>query len=102
MGCRIHHRYMVGLVMWSTIKRLFVLDSTGVPSATKFFSSIAYFVASWVIIRLTLNEHLTVDYYLVYLGVATGHSSFVKFLSTKNNAGKLEEDVPPPGSKKAE
>lgn len=66
-----------------TIKQLLILDKEGKVSHTVFFSSVAYAIASWIMVNLTINSKLTEDYLLWYLAIVAGHTSVSKFLSLR-------------------
>lgn len=55
----------------------------GALSHTKFWSNVAYAVATWIMVNLTINSKLTEDYLLWYLATVAGHTSVSKFLSQR-------------------
>lgn len=55
----------------------------GVASHTKVWSNIAYGVATWIIVHLTLNNRLTEDYLMWYLAIVAGHTTVSKYLASK-------------------
>lgn len=58
-------------------------------SSTKFFSSIAYIAATWVVIHQELASTLSTELFLIYLGVVAGHNVLLRRFASK------EEDVGP-------
>lgn len=73
--------------MKNILLKLFVYRD-GRVSNTMFWSSVAYGVATWIIIHLTNNDKLTVDYFLAYLAVVAVHTGASKFITSKfNNVG---------------
>lgn len=47
-------------------------------SSTKFFSSVAYGISSWIIIHSELKSTLSTDFFALYLGVVAGHNVLLR------------------------
>ena len=52
-------------------------------SSTKFFSVVAYSIASYLVLKMGVN--ITENTFLIYLGVVGGHATASKFLDLKFN-----------------
>lgn len=50
---------------------------------SKFWGSVAYAVATWIVIRLTVNEHMTYEILLVYLGTVGSAEVAKKLIEVK-------------------
>ena len=61
------------------------INNNGKPSHTKVFSSIAYITATWIVIVLTYNHNLTVDYFMWYLAIVGAHATASKWIDKKVN-----------------
>ena len=73
-----------------------VLDHNGNLSHTKVWSNIAYVVATYIVIKLTINNTLTEDYFLWYLTIVAGHTAISKYLtSIKSNSQDLNPNRTP-------
>lgn len=57
--------------------------TSGKFSHLKMWSNVALACATWVIISVTLQEKLTVDLFVVYLGASTGARITDKYLYNK-------------------
>lgn len=49
-------------------------------SSTKFFSSVAYSVTTWVVVHQELAGTLSTELVLIYLGVVAGHNTLLRTL----------------------
>lgn len=65
-------------------------NSDGSFSSTKFWQTVVYTVSTWIMIRITLDEKMTLDFFLVYLAIATGARSFQTFLTNKSSNAKVD------------
>lgn len=63
--------------------RLLTHNADGTPSSTKFWQAVAYTIASWIMVHLTLHGSMTGEYLLVYLGALTAARSFQHYLTAK-------------------
>lgn len=61
-------------------------NADGTPSSTKFWQAVAYTVASWIMVYLTLHGVMSSEYLLVYLGALTAARSFQHYLTAKGQA----------------
>lgn len=64
----------------STLYKNLTTDN-GRFSHTRFWSNIAYTVATIVIIHLSLVDRLTENYFVIYLGVVASHASVSKWIT---------------------
>lgn len=62
-------------------------------SNTKTFSSLAYAVASWVVIHQELNSTLSVEMMLVYLGTVAGHNVLLRTNLVKKDGNETKGKV---------
>ncbi len=62
-----------------------VQDDRGKFSHSKFWSNVAYAITSWVIIKLTMDGKISVDYFLWYLIIAGGHSAIAKYINARQS-----------------
>jgi hypothetical protein len=62
---------------------LFIYDEHGNYSHTRFWSSIAYAVASWVIIELTLNKSMSAEYLFTYMAILATHNGASKWINNR-------------------
>jgi len=58
--------------------------TSGKFSHLKMWSNVALVVASWIVIKLTLQGTITVDMFVVYMASATGARITDKYLSSRN------------------
>ena len=78
--------------MFKTIRQLYsglTRNSDGSFSSTKFWQTVVYIICSWIMIRLTLDKSMSMDYFLIYLAIATGARSFQTFLTNKSSNTKV-------------
>jgi hypothetical protein len=57
---------------------------TGKWSHTKFWANVAYGIASWSVIWLTLQGSLPTEVFVGYLLIVSGHTAVSKWLSNKD------------------
>ena len=62
-----------------------VQDEHGRFSHSKFWSNIAYGVCTWLMITITLDGKMTVDFMLWYLVIAGGHSAIAKYINARQS-----------------
>lgn len=67
---------------------LFIFDEAGKYSHTRFWSSVAYGVATWVIIQLTIHDHITVEYLFSYMAILASHNGASKWLNSRSPINK--------------
>lgn len=66
-------------------------NADGTASSTKFWQTVAYTVASWIMVHLTLHASMSSEYLLVYLGALTAARSFQHYLTAKAGAAPPEK-----------
>lgn len=71
--------------------RLLTHNADGTPSSTKFWQAVAYTVASWIMVHLTLHGAMSSEYLLVYLGALTAARSFQNYLVAKGGGTATEK-----------
>lgn len=76
----------------SEFLKFLVLDKEGKVSHTKFWSNVSYAVVTWAFIFTVLHDKASVDLWLVYLGVVSGHTVLSKWLSGKASLGHAQID----------
>lgn len=64
-------------------KSVWTDHTTGQYSSSKVWYSIANVVATVIVLKMTYNNTLTIDFFIAYLGVVGGHSAFSNFISRK-------------------
>ena len=67
---------------------LFIFDEQGRYSHTRFWSSVSYGVATWVIIQLTMNDHITVEYLFSYMAILASHNGASTWLKSRSPINK--------------
>ena len=65
------------------LKHLFIEDEDGRISHTRFWSSVAYAVATWVVIKMTLAGTLNWELFTTYLAVVASHTAASKWLTAR-------------------
>lgn len=73
--------------------------SDGRMSHTKFWSSVAYAVATWVIIYTTINSGISTELLAIYIGTVAGHNILLrsKFMGVKTAEPEDPSLRPPKG-----
>jgi len=66
-------------------------DENGNFNNTRFWASVAYFTATFIVIKLTYLNQLTENYFLIYLGVVAAHGTASKFINTKTNNNNVKD-----------
>lgn len=66
-------------------------NADGTFSSTKFWQAFGYVVASWVIVVLTMNDRMSAEYLLIYLGAVTAARSFQNYLVAR---GTTKQEAP--------
>ena len=77
-----------------------IKDDRGRFSQSKFWSNIAYAVASWVMVKMTAAGTLEVEYFIWYLVIAGGHSAISKYIVARSSGSYQFPTERPPGSQK--
>lgn len=77
-----------------------IKDDRGHFSHSKFWSNIAYAVASWVMVKMTLAGALEVEYFIWYLVIAGGHSAVSKYIVARSSGNYQFPNERPAGSQK--
>lgn len=60
---------------------IFTDPNTGKYSSHRFWYSVANVVTTWIIIRLTLQDHLTLDFFLSYSAMVGGYSVATRLIN---------------------
>ncbi len=66
-------------------------NADGTPSSTKLWQAVAYTVASWIMVYLTLHGLMSGEYLLIYLGALTAARSFQNYLVSRGG-GQPDQD----------
>jgi hypothetical protein len=67
--------------------------TSGKFSHLKMWSNIALCIATWVVFKLTMQEKLTVDIFVVYLAAATGARITDKYLMGKQEVTRYQSQL---------
>lgn len=67
--------------------------TSGKFSHLKMWSNIALGIATWVIFKITMQEKLTVDIFVVYLAAATGARITDKYLTGKQEVTRYQSEL---------
>jgi len=70
---------------------LFIFDDKGKYSHTRFWSSVAYAVASWVIIYLTLTGKMTETYLFTYMAILASHNGASRWMENRSGINNKKE-----------
>jgi hypothetical protein len=73
--------------MWKYLQALvkgLTCNTDGSFSSTKFWQGVAYTIASWAMVELTLHDKMTAEMLLIYLASAAGGRAFQNYLATKS------------------
>lgn len=62
---------------------LALVSYNGVISHTKFWETVCYLTATFIIIKLTYMSQLTENYLIIYVGTLAARGAVSKFLTTK-------------------
>lgn len=77
--------------MWKHVKfvfsQLYCDHSTGEYSHSRVWASIANIVATFIIIYVTLHGQLTFQFFISYIGIIGGYTTFAQFFSWKYGSG---------------
>ena len=80
--------------MMALIKELFCNPETGAVSHTKFWTNIAYAVATAVVVVQAYRATLTADMILIYLAVVGAHGAASKWIAVRYNSGGAQPAEP--------
>jgi hypothetical protein len=78
--------------MLRTIRELYTgltRNADGSFSSTKFWQAVVYTVCSWVIIVLTHQGKMSVEYFTLYMLIATGARSLQNYFVNKSSNTKV-------------
>lgn len=75
-------------VMLKTIAMQFITQDNGRVSTTKIWSTIGCAVCTWIVIYQTVNDKLTWEFFITYLGSVGGLSQVSKWLAYKYGAAQ--------------
>ena len=62
-------------------------------SHLKMWSNVALGLATWVVFKITMQEKLTVDIFVVYLAAATGARITDKYLTGKQEVNRYQTEL---------